>query len=114
MRLRIFMGMLNKWMEKEWPEQSKVCHFNDKIKYVLDATTLLVQLQYVGLGKKLKIILTFQKKLQAILGHYWDKDWSIIFNYAIFAANAPIVFILRWNVVCNEKKSFFLFFLLKY
>ena len=53
----MFMGMLNNWMEKEWPEQSRVCHFNHKIKYVLDATTLLGQLQYVGLGKKLKIIL---------------------------------------------------------
>ncbi|KAK8890080.1 hypothetical protein M9Y10_034839 [Tritrichomonas musculus] len=88
----MFMKLLNSWMEKEWPEQSRICHFNNKIKYVLDASTLLGQLNSVGLGKKLKIILNFQRRLQVILGRYWDKDWSIIFNYAIYAASAPIVF----------------------
>lgn len=87
-----FLSLLNEWMENEWPKQNASCHFNDKIKHVLDATTLLSQTPKMGIGMRLKIILQFQKRLHVILDEYWDQEWSILFHFAIYAANVPNIF----------------------
>ena len=84
-----FARILSFWMEKKWPTYKQKCHFNQRIKHILDTATLLGQIQTVNLGKGLKIILQFQKNLYTILNPYWDQEWSILFHYAIYAANSP-------------------------
>ncbi|OHT07904.1 hypothetical protein TRFO_05008 [Tritrichomonas foetus] len=100
-----FSYLLNKWMERQWPKQKQHCHFNKRIKYVLDASAPLGQIESVGLGKRLKIILLFQTRLCNILGKYYDQDWVILFHYALYAADSPnilSVFLTLHHFVFND------------
>ena len=86
-----FVKLVDKWMENEWPKYQQSCKFANRIKYVLETVTVFNQIEYLGLGKVLKIMIQFVFQLKTILGGHWDgtSDWSVLFNYSLFAAQCP-------------------------
>lgn len=95
-----FNAILTKWMETEWNSLPDKEQYVKLMKYAINTGHYLGSLNQCDCGKKLKVIIEFQRRLMALLGPSWysceEKRWTI-FNFAIFTAG------------CDEILTTFLF-----
>lgn len=86
-----FSNLLNQYMEKQWPIEKIKAPYLNRMKYILDTSTMLSQMPRLGMGKRLKIIITVVKRMKEILGVHWNNHWHSLFHFVLFASSCPSI-----------------------
>lgn len=84
-----FRDLLSTWVDNEWRVQHQYVKRRFRIMSKIGAP--LVELGQVKLGRRLKIIIDFQKNLQTIFHDVWDELWKTIFHFAILSASPDLL-----------------------
>lgn len=100
-----FQNLLDKWVENNWEKFPGKEFIKPKIIYLMSAALKLSHIGEIGFGKRLKLIIDFEKSLRSILGFYYDKYWVGTFAFSIFVAKEPNIlatFLLFHHFVIEE------------
>ena len=84
-----FRDLLSTWVDKEWRVQHQYVKRRFQIMARIGAP--LVELGQVRLGRRLKMIIDFQKNLQTLFHDVWDELWKTIFHFAILSASPDLL-----------------------
>ena len=86
-----FRAILGRWTETVWVAAQ--LKYTEKLKFVIDSVSGLMNLPKVSTGKAIKIMMQFTMRLSMILGE-GDDSWCEVFTFAMFCADVPEILVL--------------------